>query len=398
MNDQGTIAINDHPSGEILPEYWPAPEKPQPMHAVWLPWPIAVVLAPLFWLFPKRMGPHFAESRWTGAVVAHVCWVVYGIGCIANAFYYTHYSWIAYLTGQCPGQQDPSVWSPPTLSQIFRTPLAVLANELYTNTNHAQLMLVGISTILGCVLALVLLSLLLMPYAATGERNLRLFARCVKLTLWSTTSLVVLGPVLQVTELFGGNRYHRELYSMIVISAYVTWFMWIWIRSGMRYAGPVEGPGWKPRRPLCEKCGYILTGLTAKDNCPECGQPIVESLPESRQPSPFAPANNIVGRIRGFCKTFIGALMGRGFYQRLAVHDSHAVARRFAVWTSIICGPVFFFVGLSVLKLLTDDPRRYHFHSQWEFSAVFITTCVSVTVSLLILLSLIVFFIAQLRS
>ncbi|MCA9305618.1 MAG: hypothetical protein R3B46_09205 [Phycisphaerales bacterium] len=43
----------------------------------------------------------------------------------------------------------------------------------------------------------------------------------------------------------------------------------------------------KSRRPandalLCEHCGYDLAGLTRNDNCPECGKPIAESLPENR--------------------------------------------------------------------------------------------------------------------
>ncbi|MEL6328611.1 MAG: hypothetical protein AAFR38_03035 [Planctomycetota bacterium] len=33
---------------------------------------------------------------------------------------------------------------------------------------------------------------------------------------------------------------------------------------------------------LCERCGYVLEGLETSGNCPECGKPIAESLPERR--------------------------------------------------------------------------------------------------------------------
>ncbi len=33
---------------------------------------------------------------------------------------------------------------------------------------------------------------------------------------------------------------------------------------------------------LCESCGYPLTGLATAGRCPECGQPIAESVPERR--------------------------------------------------------------------------------------------------------------------
>ena len=33
---------------------------------------------------------------------------------------------------------------------------------------------------------------------------------------------------------------------------------------------------------LCERCGYVIEGLDTNGNCPECGQPIAESLPERR--------------------------------------------------------------------------------------------------------------------
>ena len=38
---------------------------------------------------------------------------------------------------------------------------------------------------------------------------------------------------------------------------------------------------------LCEKCGYVIEGLDTGGNCPECGKPIAESLPERRVGTPW---------------------------------------------------------------------------------------------------------------
>ncbi len=37
-----------------------------------------------------------------------------------------------------------------------------------------------------------------------------------------------------------------------------------------------------PATLLCERCGYVIDGLEESGNCPECGKPIAESLPERR--------------------------------------------------------------------------------------------------------------------
>ena len=38
---------------------------------------------------------------------------------------------------------------------------------------------------------------------------------------------------------------------------------------------------------LCERCGYVIEGLDTSGNCPECGKPIAESLPERRVGTPW---------------------------------------------------------------------------------------------------------------
>jgi hypothetical protein len=38
---------------------------------------------------------------------------------------------------------------------------------------------------------------------------------------------------------------------------------------------------------LCESCGYPLTGLPVEGRCPECGEPVADSLPQRRVGSPW---------------------------------------------------------------------------------------------------------------
>jgi hypothetical protein len=44
---------------------------------------------------------------------------------------------------------------------------------------------------------------------------------------------------------------------------------------------------------LCERCGYVLEGLDERGACPECGQPIAESLPSRRTFKNFVSSSKI---------------------------------------------------------------------------------------------------------
>lgn len=49
---------------------------------------------------------------------------------------------------------------------------------------------------------------------------------------------------------------------------------------------------------LCEKCGYVIEGLETAGNCPECGKPIVESLPERRVGTPWQQSPGVVSLVQ----------------------------------------------------------------------------------------------------
>jgi hypothetical protein len=54
---------------------------------------------------------------------------------------------------------------------------------------------------------------------------------------------------------------------------------------------------------LCEKCGYVIEGLDPSGNCPKCGKPIVESLPERRVGTPWQQSPGVGSLVRTWWMT-----------------------------------------------------------------------------------------------
>ncbi|HPD29601.1 MAG TPA: hypothetical protein PLL20_06380 [Phycisphaerae bacterium] len=365
---------------------------PKPVRALWIPWPLAVVLVPLFWLLPKRMGPHFAAVRWPGVIVAHLVWVVYGLGCMTVAYWTPMFGWAAYLTGRTSGHETEALWPDPTISQIARAPMAVLGTLLAGNPEFGVNgwvgggadLAIGLAMAVAVEAGLILLACLLMPYATAGERGQLLFSRSVKLTLWSTTSLPVLGIAFQAIELLDYTREQLDELWAGAIGLYVLWFVWIWLRSGLRYAGPTEGPAWKPRRPLCETCGYALTGLKSTDNCPECGAAIAYSLPERRRPTSWAAAHRLASRPRAFLRTCWASLR-TDFYRRTTVRTDYPAARRFAIWMCLASLPLVVPFGIIEVLLWRPDYALRHL-GKAAVAATAIPVGILLFLSLLVLL------------
>src|SRR5207237_8950876 len=62
----------------------------------------------------------------------------------------------------------------------------------------------------------------------------------------------------------------------------------IMLTGASRYAGPADGPAFRSREPLCEKCGYVIVGLPLPSHCPECGMTVANCLPGGRRrPTPW---------------------------------------------------------------------------------------------------------------
>ena len=391
MSSVPGMVTDKDPSPTVLPEYWPAPPPPELACPVWIPWPLAVLLAPLFWLMPRRMGPHFAAVRWPGALFAHVLWVFYGIGCVAIASAMPRFGLAAYAVGRMPEQGADTAVSGDTLSQVLRDPPALVAlilaghpyGEITSAVTNAQSLYAGLGLVAVAEAGLILMACLLMPYATAGERGQLLFSRSVKLTLWSTTSLPVLGIAFQAIELLNYTRKQLDELWAGAIGLYILWFVWIWLRSGLRYAGPTEGPAWEPRRPLCETCGYALTGLKSTDNCPECGTAVALSLPERRRPTAFSAARSLIGRPIAFVRTWRDALRW-DFHRRLEIGSEYPAARRFAIVMCIVGGL------LPQPTILADVMLNVSRGRGLQGWADFVAPCIGIGLALLLVLSVLV--------
>jgi hypothetical protein len=306
---------------------------------------------------PKRFGAHLAAASWTAGIVAHLAWGVYGAASVVLAIVAPQYTLASWLLGRTPEQLGLSLAPVPTFEEILRGPLAFLVSA------PAQMQMMGgmmgapppgimsasLLVLVPIELGLLALAALLMPFISAGEPSRRLLGRSFKLVLWASTSLVVLAMAIQALLVWNKDALN-DWPVPLAVALYCAWAIWLVICGGSRYAGRPEGPAWEPRSPLCAGCGYGLTGLPYGGSCPECGRAVVESLPEHRQPSPFAAATSLLARIRAFPRTYWQAFLGKGFYDRLQTRDGLPAARRFAVWTCVISS-----VLLPALHILAFD-------------------------------------------
>jgi hypothetical protein len=134
-----------------------------------------------------------------------------------------------------------------------------------------------------------------MPFAAAGERLRLLFGRCLRLVLWSITILIPVGlvalywpwvldhlvgviPSNDDQEMRDQIANNRNSITLAALFAFALWWLLILWRSGLCYAGPADGPAWRPRTPRCGKCGYNIATLRLDARCPECNHPVADSV------------------------------------------------------------------------------------------------------------------------
>ncbi|MFQ5430590.1 MAG: hypothetical protein ACE5E1_09805, partial [Phycisphaerae bacterium] len=98
----------------------------------------------------------------------------------------------------------------------------------------------------------------------------------------------------------------------------------------------------------CEGCGYAIAQIPRSTNCPECGKPVADSLPERRQPPLFATAVGRWSKMRSFGITLWAALFDKTFFQRLSVHPHSAAARSYFLWLGAL-------IALFVMTPLVDS-------------------------------------------
>ncbi len=287
----------------------------------------------VLWFLPKTAGVRLAAAGWKSTVVAHVLGVTIGGGLIvwAEAIGYLNPAgapprdfWI--VTANSPTPHMP-------LHEYLTAPFVALTIWIHSaSTTRGWGIEHGITAVALLEASMLILALILMPYAAAGERAGLLFGRCLRLTWWSTTLLIPLGIGFMLDPIVRRwldlpNKWVAFDYGRLAL--FGVWWLLVWLRSGFRYAGPPDGPAWQTRTPSCEGCGYAIVGIPVTNKCPECGRPVSESLPQRRCSPPFSDRLLGTRRLRAFWATCWAAVADRSFFDRLAVHRGHEDARSF---------------------------------------------------------------------
>ena len=103
---------------------------------------------------------------------------------------------------------------------------------------------------------------------------------------------------------------------------------------------------------LCTSCGYVLSGLPETGACPECGQPIAQSLGSERVPTAWDDAST--GKKRsGFVSTTAEVIFHpTHFYRTFTVRGSLESAHGFAQLHWWLAGTLIGFAGATHIMWL----------------------------------------------
>ncbi len=107
--------------------------------------------------------------------------------------------------------------------------------------------------------------------------------------------------------------------------------------------------------PLCEGCGYNLTGHTGSQRCPECGRPVSDSVPPQHRTGPAWESDALPALGRWICTTARALFRPKHFYRTLAVRQDVGKALSFEAMT--FAGLVFAGLDLALCLLAWNQDR-----------------------------------------
>ena len=114
---------------------------------------------------------------------------------------------------------------------------------------------------------------------------------------------------------------------------------------------------------LCEHCGYTLNGLPDNARCPECGEPIGDSVNDGRDLSRWEQAQTS-GRPTAFAATTLAVLLRPSdFFRHLSVRGPRGAAQSFGRTHAVITSLLFGFTAIGYWLIVSGErfgtPKHY---------------------------------------
>jgi hypothetical protein len=282
----------------------------------------------LFWLMPRRYGPHLAAGSLRWALSAHLLSVLFVVIVIACA---SQIIW-----GGGGGTNSPRVAA---ARWILRT-----ASDS-TVRNWPMYVIFRYSPWVLLEPGLVLLAAFLTPWCAAGDGAYSAFKCSIKNVYWSTTLLTPSAVVAAVVLLWTRRPFPYlweyvpsgyavdkvdATFTTVLLLIFAVFLLHALLCGARERVGPADGPGFTPWEPRCDDCGYLLVGLPIESNCPECGLAVRDSLPGGRRRRPaWEHPGSVLATCRGLLREQWRVLWDRDYFRRLPVRSSLAAARRF---------------------------------------------------------------------
>lgn len=332
-------------SSPRVPETYPPAPNVTPVRPVPIHWLLAPPVALLAMIAPRRIGPHVAAAGWIPALVAHFWSLTWAAGLFAAIG--------LDLSGAAFSGSPPPRYT--FIEHLLRPPAALASMVFQATTNREAWLGMGVVLLLSQVIAWGG-AVLLMPLAWAGETRGRLYLRCVRIMYWGTAFIVPVAyaaqPVIEYIDKqhWTGDRIDEEVAVMAMALGGIAWGCSALIRMAGRYPGPPLGPGWQPRPPLCERCGYRLTMQPEAGACPECSRPVADSLPVRRRPVSWATARHFF--LPAFVGTTLASLRATRFARSYRLLEGLRAARTFAGTHCVLLGA---FVAIAYLMVNTGE-------------------------------------------
>ncbi len=297
----------------------------------------------LFWVLPRRYGPHLASGSLRRAAGAHLLALVLLVPIVV---------WTAsgrYL-GHAPSVQECRACAAYAVVQLA---------AVTTRTSQGALVLLGtIVAIPALELTWVLLAVLLMPWCAGGDAPRTLFRRSLAHAWWCTTVLIPAGVILGLALVY---EEHASLWlrrreplllgaaTLLVLALPTVLVLRAMLSGASRYVGPASGPGFEPRQPRCDSCGYPIVGLPLGSACPECGRAIRDSARQGPR-ADLLPVDTHQAILRGLLLQVLVPLCPK-FFRRVHAYGQYAASRRLW-WTTFLLQLL---AVATVLRLLAEN-------------------------------------------